>query len=259
MPARLFTAVSLAALIFSAPAFAAGGGFHWDQGSSRPIVRQEVPAKKQSKRAEKAHVRTTSRQEAVPGVSFSFFRRPSPQDAVSEATREKDALLQQVTAGKKAFVIDEKFAPQKVRFSGYRTGTIVIDTKAKSLYLVESPFSARRYPIAVGKEGLLFTGTATVGDKQEWPRWIPTKEMIKREPHKYAKYADGMDGGPNNPLGARAIYLYQGKRDTYIRIHGTNQPQTIGSASSNGCFRMFNEHVMELYGKVKMGAEVVVL
>ena len=258
MSARLFAAVSLVALTVSVPAFAAGG-FHWDQGSSRPITRQEATAKKHNKQAEKVHARASDKQDAVPGVSFSFFRRTSPEDAVSAVAREKDALLQQMTQGKKSFVIDEKFAPQKVRFSGYRSGTIVIDTKAKALYLVESPFTARRYPIAVGREGLAFSGKATVGDKQEWPRWIPTKDMIKREPHKYAKYADGMDGGPNNPLGARAIYLYQGNRDTYIRIHGTNQPQTIGSASSNGCFRMFNEHVMELYGKVKMGADVVVL
>ena len=83
--------------------------------------------------------------------------------------------------------------------------------------------------------------------------------MQKREPRKYGQYKEGMPGGPENPLGARAIYLFQGKRDTHIRIHGTNQPQSIGSASSNGCFRMVNDHVMDLYRRVPMGAEVIVL
>lgn len=152
-----------------------------------------------------------------------------------------------------------KWAPKSVPFNGYRRGTIVIDTKERYLYFVESAFSARRYRVAVGREGLLFTGHAKVGDMQEWPRWVPTAEMIQRDPKKYARYEDGMDGGPANPLGARAIYLYQGKTDTHIRIHGTNAPETIGTASSNGCFRMLNEHVMEIYDRVKMGAEVVVL
>ena len=121
------------------------------------------------------------------------------------------------------------FEPQEVDFSGYSPGTIVIDTSSKFLYLVESRSTARRYAIAVGREGLLFNGKATVGDKQEWPRWIPTLDMQKREPKHYGQYKDGMDGGPDNPLGARAIYLFQGKHDTHIRIHGTNQPQSIGT------------------------------
>ncbi|MAW86496.1 MAG: hypothetical protein CMJ42_08205 [Phyllobacteriaceae bacterium] len=152
-----------------------------------------------------------------------------------------------------------KFAPETVAFKGYKPGTIVINSATKELFFVESWFRATRYRVAVGKEGLGFTGRAKVGDMQEWPRWIPTPDMIKREPKKYGKYKDGMDGGPGNPLGARAIYLYQGKNDTRIRIHGTNAPQTIGTASSNGCFRMINDHVIELFEKVEMGAEVVVL
>ena len=152
-----------------------------------------------------------------------------------------------------------EFEPQEVEFPGYAPGTIVIDTNAKFLYLVEDRSTARRYAIAVGREGLQFKGSVTVGDKQEWPRWIPTKEMQQREPKKYGQYKDGMDGGPDNPLGARAIYLYQGKQDTHLRIHGTNQPQSIGSAASNGCFRMINDHVMDLYRRVKLGTPVVVL
>ena len=102
----------------------------------------------------------------------------------------------------------------------------------------------------MGREGLQFKGSVAVGDKQEWPRWIPTLDMQKREPKHYGQYKDGMPGGPKNPLGARAIYLYDGRTDTHLRIHGTNQPQTIGTSASNGCFRMINEHVMDLYRRV---------
>ena len=152
-----------------------------------------------------------------------------------------------------------KFAPESVPFKGYKPGTIVINSATRELFYVESWFRATRYRVAVGKEGLGFTSRVKVGDMQEWPRWIPTPDMIKRDPKKYGRYKDGMDGGPGNPLGARAIYLYQGKNDTRIRIHGTNAPQTIGTASSNGCFRMINDHVIELFDKVRMGAGVVVL
>lgn len=181
----------------------------------------------------------------------------SKQNLLPE-TRALDAALAAKDA-KKAFRVKSDFEPQSVPFSGYRAGTIVIDTGARYLYLVESSSQARRYAIAVGREGLEFKGSAKIGDKQEWPRWIPTKEMQERDPKKYGQYKDGMPGGPDNPLGARAMYLYQGKKDTHIRIHGTNQPQTIGTNSSNGCFRMINEHVKDLYGRVPMGTEVVVL
>ncbi len=173
-------------------------------------------------------------------------------------TRALDAALAAKDA-KKKFKVKSDFEPQTVSFSGYKAGTIVIDTGARYLYLVESSTQARRYAIAVGREGLEFKGTAKIGDKQEWPRWIPTKEMQERDPKKYGIYKDGMPGGPENPLGARAMYLYQGKKDTHVRIHGTNQPQTIGTNSSNGCFRMINEHVKDLYSRVPVGTEVVVL
>jgi lipoprotein-anchoring transpeptidase ErfK/SrfK len=173
-------------------------------------------------------------------------------------TRALDAAMQ-LKAAKKPFKVRPEFEPTVVQYSGYPRGTIVIDTAAHYLYLMEGPNRARRYAIAVGKEGLQFKGTVKVGDKQEWPRWIPTKEMQQREPAKYAKYADGMPGGGQNPLGARAIYLYQNGRDTHLRIHGTIAPETIGTNSSNGCFRMINEHVIDLYKRVPIGTEVVVL
>ena len=107
---------------------------------------------------------------------------------------------------------------------------------------------------------LVFRGEAVVGKKVEWPSWKPTPEMVERNPAAYAKYAEkGMEGGPRNPLGARAIYLFQNGRDTAIRIHGTIDPNSIGHSVSNGCLRMVNEHVIDLYDRVAMGAKVTVV
>lgn len=161
---------------------------------------------------------------------------------------------------KKKFKVNPKYAPQTVRFRGrYKRGTVVIDPHKRFLYLVESRGRARRYGVGVGKAALAWSGTAKIKRKAKWPSWTPTQNMIKREPGKYAKYAGGVPGGPNNPLGARALYLYKGNRDTYYRIHGTTAPWTIGTASSNGCIRMINEHVVDLYERVPIGANVVVL
>jgi lipoprotein-anchoring transpeptidase ErfK/SrfK len=189
---------------------------------------------------------------------FSALFGGSKKTSMLPETRALDAVLEQKEA-KRKFKVKDEFEPAVVEFSGYPKGTIVIDTAGRRLYLMESSSRARRYAIAVGKDGLQYKGTVAVGDKQEWPRWIPTVDMQKRDPKKYGQYKDGMAGGPNNPLGARAIYLYEGKKDTHLRIHGTNAPETIGTSSSNGCFRMINEHVMDLYGRVKMGTKVVVM
>ncbi|RCW78251.1 L,D-transpeptidase-like protein [Phyllobacterium bourgognense] len=146
---------------------------------------------------------------------------------------------------KRSFQLDPKFEPQSVPYeSDLPAGSVVVDPKNRFLYLIESPFSARRYGIGVGRAGLAWSGKAVVGRKAAWPRWIPTDDMITRDPAKYGKYAVGVDGGPENPLGARAIYLYRDGRDTYYRIHGTNEPWTIGTAVSNGCIRMTNDHVI---------------
>lgn len=185
------------------------------------------------------------------GSSSSSMSLLPETRALDQALAKKDA--------KKQFKVKPEFVPQDVEFTGYDQGTIVIDTSARRLYLVESAFTARRYAIAVGREGLQFKGTVAVGDKQEWPRWIPTLDMQKREPKHYGQYKDGMPGGGENPLGARAIYLYDGKKDTHLRIHGTIAPQSIGTSASNGCFRMINEHVMDLYSRVKIGTKVVII
>ena len=153
-----------------------------------------------------------------------------------------------------------RFLPQTVSFSGnYQAGTIVVDPRRHFLYLVQGGGRARRYGVGVGKAGRAWSGSATIQRKAKWPRWTPTKNMIRREPDKYAQYAAGLPGGPSNPLGARALYLYRGGRDTYYRIHGTNQPWSIGQSVSSGCIRMLNDHVADLYERVPIGARVVVL
>ncbi len=164
-------------------------------------------------------------------------------------------------AAKKAkpFKVARQYEPQTVRFRGYPTGTIVVDPANHFLYLVESRGRARRYGVGVGKAGLSFKGEAIIKRKAKWPSWRPTDNMIRRSPKKYARYAKGVPGGPNNPLGARALYLYRGGRDTYYRIHGTTQPSSIGRSVSNGCIRMINDHVIDLYTRVPLETRVVVL
>lgn len=134
-------------------------------------------------------------------------------------------------------------------------GTIVVDADARYLYFVLPEGKAIRYGITVGEEALAFSGVARVGRLAEWPDWIPTPDIHRRMGPLPAR----VTGGPNNPLGARAIYLFQGGRDTLYRIHGTNQPEYIGDAISSGCIRMTNEDVIDLYSRVKMNSPVVVL
>jgi lipoprotein-anchoring transpeptidase ErfK/SrfK len=134
-------------------------------------------------------------------------------------------------------------------------GTILVDTDARYLYYVLPEGKAIRYGVAVGEEAMAFSGVARVGRVAEWPDWIPTPEIQAR----LGPYPARVAGGPANPLGARAIYLYQDNKDTLYRIHGTNQPEYIGQAISSGCIRMTNEDVIDLYNRVKPGAIVVVL
>ena len=128
------------------------------------------------------------------------------------------------------------------------------------LYWVEpgDDLTAIRYVVGVGELGRQFRGGATVRRKEEWPRWTPTRNMIRRRPDLYAEFAGGVEGGPGNPLGSRALYLYRGGRDTLYRIHGTHAPHTIGTSASNGCIRLFNSHVEDLYERVPLGTRVIV-
>lgn len=162
--------------------------------------------------------------------------------------------------GLDAATIDPDRLRRRVPFAGpFRPGTIVVDVAERRLYFVEPGGSAIRYTVGVGREEALnFRGSAVIGRKAEWPRWTPTPWMIKTMP-RYAAYAGGMAGGIANPLGARALYLYRDGRDTYFRLHGTNEPETIGTAVSSGCIRLFNHDIIDLYGRVPVGTTVVVL
>lgn len=139
-------------------------------------------------------------------------------------------------------------------------GTIIVDTPAHYLYFVEAGGRAIRYGVGVGKtEALQFKGNAVIGRKAEWPNWTPTTNMIHRDPDRYASYASGMPGGPTNPLGPRALYLYRDGTDTHFRMHGTIEPYTIGTNVSSGCIRLMNQDIIDLYGRVNAGTRVVVL
>ena len=140
-----------------------------------------------------------------------------------------------------------------------RPGTIVIDTDNKFLYLVQGGGTAMRYRVAVGDEGRALRGTTIVGRKAEWPYWTPTANMIRTQPELYADKRGGMPPGVNNPLGARALYLYRGGKDTMFRIHGTGDYTSIGKATSAGCIRLYNQDIIDLYNRVPTSTTVKVL
>ena len=157
--------------------------------------------------------------------------------------------------------VDPQYWRQEVPYAtGERPGTLVVDTPNRFLYLVLEGGRALRYGIGVGKtEALVFRGTASIGRKAEWPRWTPTRSMIAREPDRYGPYAGGLPGGPTNPLGPRALYLYKNGNDTLFRLHGTTEPYTIGTNVSSGCIRLMNQDIIDLYARVPTGAKVVVI
>ncbi|WP_431297602.1 L,D-transpeptidase [Tabrizicola sp. BL-A-41-H6] len=159
------------------------------------------------------------------------------------------------------WVVPDEYLPREVRFRDpQEVGTIIVDPDYFELYWITAPQQGMLFTVGVGRGNLYESGRFTVGAKKEWPSWTPTKSMIARDPDHYAKYADGMPGGPNNPLGARALYLFDdGGNDTYLRIHGTPEPWTIASAVSNGCVRLVNDHIIQLYEAVEVGAPVVLL
>ncbi|MGO4707328.1 L,D-transpeptidase [Microvirga sp. 2MCAF38] len=156
--------------------------------------------------------------------------------------------------------VDPQFLRHEVAYNGSeQPGTIVVDTANRYLYLVRENGRAIRYGIGVGAEGMAWSGRARVGRKAAWPRWTPTTAMIRRNPEKNGPWAGGMPAGLENPLGPRALYLYDGDRDTLYRLHGTSEPWSIGEAVSSGCIRLFNQDIIDLYNRVPVGAPVVVL
>jgi lipoprotein-anchoring transpeptidase ErfK/SrfK len=155
--------------------------------------------------------------------------------------------------------VPEAFRRQIVKFrTAEKPGTIIIDGNQHFLYLVQPGFTAIRYGIGVGREGFGWAGIVKVGRTAEWPTWTPPAEMVARDPNA-RKWAGGQPGGPDNPLGARALYLYQGDQDTIYRIHGTPEPWTIGLDVSSGCIRMNNDDITDLHSRITVGAKVVVL
>jgi lipoprotein-anchoring transpeptidase ErfK/SrfK len=162
--------------------------------------------------------------------------------------------------------MDPSFARQNVSYTTREpAGTIVVDPSSHFLYLVQGGGKAVRYGVGVGAEGFVWSGRATIHSKQEWPDWYPTADILQRKPEirQYMVLMQsgglGMPGGPANPLGARALYLWQGKVDTLYRIHGTNEPDSIGHDVSSGCIRMRNESVIDLYDRTSVGTKVIVL
>ncbi|CAM1642736.1 D-transpeptidase catalytic domain [Bartonella apis] len=137
-------------------------------------------------------------------------------------------------------------------------GTIIVEPENHYLYLITGDGQAIRYGVGVGASGLGFHGEARVQFKRKWPRWIPTADMVQRKPQQYKRFADGVPGGLHSPLGARALYLFQGNTDTYFRIHGTTQPSSIGKNVSAGCIRMLNKDVVDLFERVQIGSKVIV-
>lgn len=151
----------------------------------------------------------------------------------------------------------ERNRRKRVAYNGPESeGTIVVDPTARFLYHVLENGEAMRFGIAVGEAGKGFKGNATIRRKEAWPYWAPTQNMIRTMPETYAKLAGGLPGGLDNPLGARALYLYRGGRDTMFRIHGTMDPPSIGKATSAGCIRVFNQDILDIYDETPLGTPV---
>jgi lipoprotein-anchoring transpeptidase ErfK/SrfK len=198
-----------------------------------------------------------------------FFLRPRRKRRAAVAAKLKASRLNgKLGKVKKIAAKDRKARSIRTRYNGATTvnfasnekrGTIIIRTSERALYQILGSGKARRYLVAVGKEGFSWSGVAKIGMKRENPVWTPPPEMIERTP-KYAKWADGMPGGlPFNPLGPRAMYLFNKGGDTGFRIHGTIHPESIGTAASSGCIRMLNEEVIRLYNETPRGTKVIVI
>lgn len=151
--------------------------------------------------------------------------------------------------------LDDRFLPQQVAIRpDLVPGDVHVDAARRYLYHIHSDGTAMRYGVAIAKGNLYEPGTYTIKRKARWPAWTPTASMIERDPDAYARFANGMNGGPSNPLGSRALYLFEGERDTYLRIHGTPEPESIGTSSSAGCVRMVMAHIIDLHLAVQSGS-----
>ncbi len=176
----------------------------------------------------------------------------TPYGPITDGQYEIDAL----DLNQRSLELDR----QLVAFNkGHPPGTIVINIAERRLYLTQQGGMALRYAVGVGRsEAINFKGNAIIGRKAEWPHWTPTANMIQAKPE-YAAYRNGMPGGLENPLGARALYLYRDGQDTNFRLHGTTEPETIGTPVSSGCIRLVNQDIIDLYQRIPLGTQVVVL
>lgn len=181
---------------------------------------------------------------------------PGPVEVPGYGTVEDSGFT--IGAVPETYVPAENRRTQVAYAGPEKPGTIVIDPTVKYLYLVTAEGQAERYRIAVGAEGRGLRSATYVGRKAEWPYWAPTANMIRTQPEKYAALAGGMEPGPENPLGARALYLYRGGKDTMFRIHGTGDYTSIGNATSAGCIRLYNQDILDLYEKVPVSTTVKV-
>jgi lipoprotein-anchoring transpeptidase ErfK/SrfK len=217
---------------------------------------------------------TTSRNPAIEASAVQSGP-PSPAEPAQTAASAVEPNYKEIYAETKSdpFIvpavnlsqIDPVFLRKNVAYETKEApGTIVVDPSNHFLYHVEDGGRATRYGVGVGREGFVWAGEATIKSKQEWPDWYPPKEMLDRRPDLMKSMVAlqsgiGMHGGPANPLGARAMYLWHGNQDTYFRIHGTNEPWTIGLSQSSGCIRMINQDAIHLYDRTPVGTRVVVL
>lgn len=155
-------------------------------------------------------------------------------------------------------IISSRYRAQVVEFTGSEgRGSVVVDPENHFLYHVLAYGEARRYGVGVGRAGFAWSGDAVIAMKRRWPRWVPPRQMVDRDPNA-RRWVNGQPGGPANPLGARALYLFANGKDTLYRIHGTNEPRSIGKSVSSGCIRMLNEDVAELFDAVDIGTKVIV-
>lgn len=195
-------------------------------------------------------------------TSTALFSAPIPNVALAARTDKSkwDAWDAQVTPANydpytsNPWGLDRRFLPHLVEANpGLTPGDIHVDAVARYLYHVKGDGTAMRYGVAIARGDLYSPGTYTIRRKSKWPTWTPTSSMIARDPE-YAEFAGGVDGGPTNPLGSRALYLYRGSRDSYLRIHGSPHPRSIGGRASSGCVRMVMAHINDLYPNVDVGS-----
>ncbi len=197
-------------------------------------------------------------------ISSAAYDTPSPAATADSSDDPAYSYREMNDAGFNIPAVDvAKMNPDHIRREvDFETteppGTIVVDQRARFLYYVRPGGKAIRYAVGVGPMSRSFHGTATIALKRKWPRWVPTANMIRRSPEHYGRFKDGVDGGPGNPLGARALYIYKDGQDTYYRVHGTNAPSSIGKAVSAGCIRLLAQDIIDLYDRVSTGSRIVV-